>query len=107
MSDLDRDGALDIVVANAGQPNAVYFNGELRELPFGEPDHLSYGVAVGDLNGDDSPDVVVANSGAPPVVYFNVPAKRSSGNWPSVRGPNASGLADGLGLPTEWDGESS
>ena len=107
LSDLDRDGALDIVVVNAEQPNAVYFNGELREIAFGEPDHFSYGVAVGDLNGDDYPDVVVANSGAPNVVYFNSPAKRSSRNWPSFRGPNASGLADGLGLPTKWDGESS
>jgi outer membrane protein assembly factor BamB len=28
-------------------------------------------------------------------------------NWPSFRGPNASGVADGLGIATEWDAPRS
>jgi outer membrane protein assembly factor BamB len=28
-------------------------------------------------------------------------------NWPSFRGPGASGVADGFPLPTEWDGPTS
>lgn len=28
-------------------------------------------------------------------------------NWPSFRGPQASGVADGFPLPSEWDGQSS
>ncbi len=30
-------------------------------------------------------------------------ASADDGNWPSFRGPNASGIADGLSLPTRWD----
>ena len=30
----------------------------------------------------------------------------AAGSWPSFRGPEATGVADGQGLPDEWDGES-
>ena len=106
LADLDLDGTLDIIVANNEQPNAAYFNGGLREHRFGEAADVSYGLALGDLDGDGYPDVVVANSGSANDVYFNVPAEGSTRNWPGFRGPNASGLADGLGLPDAWDGES-
>ena len=107
LADLDLDGSLDIVVANNGQPNAAYFNESLGEHRFGEAADASYGLALGDVNGDGYPDVVVANSGSANVVYFTVPAERAARNWPGFRGPNASGLADGLDLPEKWDGESS
>ena len=110
LADLDLDGTLDIIIANNEQSNAVFFNssnGELRELRFAEADDVSYNLAVGDVNGDGYPDVVVASSGPANVVYFNAPVERSARSWPSFRGPNASGLADGLDLPDEWDGEGS
>jgi hypothetical protein len=28
-------------------------------------------------------------------------------NWPSFRGQNSAGVADGIGLPTAWDAEKS
>lgn len=110
LADFDLDGTLDIIIANNEQSNAVFFNssnGELRELRFGEADDVSYNLAVGDVNGDGYPDVVVASSGGANVVYFNAPAEPPTPNWPSFRGPNASGLADGHDLPDAWDGESS
>ena len=73
LSDLDRNGSLDIVVANNRQQNRIYFNEELLELSFGDAANMSYGVTAGDVNGDSYPDVVIANSGARNVVYFNVP----------------------------------
>jgi hypothetical protein len=36
-----------------------------------------------------------------------VPVAAAAENWPSFRGPNASGIADGLGVPTRWDGVRS
>ena len=32
--------------------------------------------------------------------------RQAARNWPSFRGPNASGIADGQGAPVEWDVES-
>jgi outer membrane protein assembly factor BamB len=34
------------------------------------------------------------------------PAPPTAGSWPSFRGPNASGIADGQKLPDTWDGRS-
>lgn len=33
-------------------------------------------------------------------------AKKTTGNWPSFRGPAASGVADGMNLPETWNGAS-
>ena len=80
LADLDLDGDLDIIVANAGARNAVYFNRgtetaePFEEFRFGCDDCGTYGVAVGDLNGDGYPEIVTANSGAPNVIFANVPA---------------------------------
>ena len=34
-----------------------------------------------------------------------VAQNRGQNNWPSFRGPNAAGIADGQNLPDKWDGE--
>ena len=67
----------DIIVANVGALNAVYFNrgggaAGFGEFRFGCEDCATYGVAVGDLNGDGFPEIVTANSGAPNGVFENV-----------------------------------
>ncbi|NOT01579.1 MAG: PQQ-binding-like beta-propeller repeat protein [Phycisphaerales bacterium] len=35
------------------------------------------------------------------------PSARADGNWPSFRGPNACGVADGRELPVSWDVETN
>ena len=81
LADLDLDGDADIVVANVGARNAVYFNlgggpPAFDEFRFGCADCSTYGLGVGDLNGDGFPDIVTANSGAPNGLFANVPARR-------------------------------
>ena len=122
VADMDQDGSMDVVVGNVGQANAVYFNRkggtEFAPLEFGAAAHASYHVATGDLNEDRFPDIVVANSGARNVVYLNLAAKsasdrtvrreetRSASNdWPSFRGRDARGVADGNALRTKWNAD--
>ena len=40
-------------------------------------------------------------------LWLCVTAPAGAQNWPSFRGPNASGVADGQALPTAWDAEKS
>ncbi|MFZ9899332.1 MAG: FG-GAP-like repeat-containing protein [Gemmatimonadaceae bacterium] len=67
--DLDRDGALDLVVSN-DSPDAkkLYRNdgtGRYRLITtFGDPDWNTRHVAVGDVNGDGFPDLALANRGS-------------------------------------------
>ncbi len=72
---MDQDGDMDIVVGNAGQSNAIYFNEfkgiKYRSLSFGEAASRTYCVGLGDLNGDEYPDIVTGNSGAHNFVYLN------------------------------------
>lgn len=66
---------MDIVIGNAGQRNAIYFNEfkgiKYRSLSFGEAASRTYCVGLGDLNGDEYPDIVTGNSGAHNFVYLN------------------------------------
>ena len=62
--DFDRDGRLDIAIANSGVENRVYLN---RDTGF-EPVDIAadpvstYNLSVGDLNADGWPDIVYAVS---------------------------------------------
>ncbi len=73
--DVDRDGDMDMVVANFGQPNRVYTNnGSGSFTDSGQSlgaDNNSTSIALGDLDGDGDPDMVVANYQQPDRVYIN------------------------------------
>ena len=75
LGDVDGDGRLDIVTANIGEANEVYFGdasgGFERSLPFGSGDDQSYAVRLADVDLDGDLDIVVANVGARNAVYFN------------------------------------
>ncbi len=72
---MDNDGHPDVIVGNAAQRNAVFFNRgggkELVEVPFGDPSQTTYDLAVGDLDQDGDLDVAVANSDSRNLVYLN------------------------------------
>ncbi len=66
LTDIDRDGDLDVVVGNdAPDPKRVYANdgkGNFRELStFGRSDWPTRLATAADLNGDGLPDIIVAN----------------------------------------------
>lgn len=79
-SDLDRDGDLDLYVANDTDPNRLYENVPLAGGPAGDPAGLGFrlveageaagaadpnagmGVAAGDYDGDARPDLFVTNA---------------------------------------------
>lgn len=69
------------------------------------------GVALGtsDWRPQGEPEAIperriAVTPGDPPA---RLPAAASAkGSWPSFRGPGASGVADGMDLPDEWDGDS-
>ena len=71
LGDLDRDGKLDIAIANKGSNNVSVFhntNALLGTISFGTPFTLTAGtsptsVAISDLDGDNWLDIVAANSG--------------------------------------------
>jgi hypothetical protein len=72
LSDYDRDGRIDIYVANDGQPNFLWRNlgaGRFEERALlsgvavgsdGQP-QAGMGTDMGDVNGDGLPDIVVTN----------------------------------------------
>jgi hypothetical protein len=79
LGDLDADGDLDAVVANAGPSGSVEtvwindgtggFTPHPATPAFGAG--ISTGLALGDLDGDADLDVVIANLSAPATVWLN------------------------------------
>ena len=83
LGDLDRDGDLDVAVANGRhwpQPNFLFFNqGRARfnlVRPLGRDLAASYSTALADLDGDGDLDIAVGNDLAPNLVFLNDGAGR-------------------------------
>jgi VCBS repeat-containing protein len=90
VTDLDRDGDLDIVTAaRSGAPNRAFLDtdGGFTSVSLGDEAVDSEAVAVGDINGDGFADLVFASSGASPVL-INSGAGAVFTRGPSV-GPHA------------------
>ncbi len=97
-ADVDRDGFLDIAVANGHvypeldghefgvayrQPNAVFMNRKAdsfkrTDLPPAAPHQSSRGLAVGDIDNDGAVDLLIANLDATPTLLRGRP---SAGHW--------------------------
>ena len=73
--DMDSDKYLDIIVANIGEKNAIYFGDAdglyKRKVLFGGNKDGTMVVAVGDLDNDYDMDIVVGNNGQKNHYYIN------------------------------------
>jgi hypothetical protein len=112
-ADFDRDGALDLALANGAikrapgpaprrpeadsfwspyaQRNQLFANdgsGRFRDVSGANPDFcdtaaVARGLACGDLDNDGAPDLLVMNTGAPARIFRNVAPNR--GHWLTLR----------------------
>ena len=77
IGDIDGDDDLDIVMANVGTYNRIYWNngiGHFHEEPFsdfGLPQGQSKSVALGDVDNDSDLDLIVGNRDMQNFVYLN------------------------------------
>ena len=84
LSDLDRDGDLDVVVSNdSPDSKLVYLNDGKAHFrtagTWGAPEWNTRNAAVAELNGDGYPDLIVANRRSPSFVCLN----DGRGNFPA------------------------
>jgi hypothetical protein len=75
VGDVNGDGALDIVVGNDSEQNAIYLNDGAGNFPNTGVYTRTFGVgsveALGDVNGDGALDIVTSASGGQNTVYLN------------------------------------
>lgn len=80
LTDLNRDGKVDVVVGNIGTPSVVFFNdGSGRHytpVRFGDGEGAVFGLAIADLDGDGLLDIAVARSNATSLIYFASAARK-------------------------------
>jgi hypothetical protein len=92
LGDVDRDGDLDLVVGNDGQPNRLYLNNGTAN-PWGgaigsditSDARATRSVALGDVDLDGDLDLVVGNDGQPNRLYLN---NGTANPWSGVSGSN-------------------
>ncbi len=76
LADLNGDDRLDLICANLGEPNTIYFH-EADSLYATTPSWQSgpavmgEDVDVGDVDGDGDVDLIIANLGDPTALYLN------------------------------------
>ncbi|MYC93829.1 MAG: CRTAC1 family protein [Caldilineaceae bacterium SB0661_bin_32] len=72
VNDLDRDGDLDLVLANLAGPNAILWNqGDFEFLKQAFPHGQSRGVSIVDIDGDGWLDIAFAHRVTRPLVWMN------------------------------------
>ena len=84
VEDMNGDGMLDIVAANIGEKNRIFFNSKVDQfqesLTFGNPNDKTMTIAVGDLDQDGDMDIVTGINGKKNQLFIN-----TLGKYPSTR----------------------
>src|SRR5262245_60295144 len=98
--DVDKDGDLDLVAGNNGQPNRLYRNdrGTLTTGAVWSSDDSdnTYSVAWGDVDNDGDLDLVVGNTGQPNRLYRNdIRTVPTAAVWSSDESDNTYSVAWG------------
>jgi len=121
LSDLDRDGDLDLYVANDTDPNRLYenvawpggaesdpaglgFRFEERAAAAGVADpNAGMGIAAGDFDGDGRPDLFVTNARSQEhAVYRSLPADENEPSWLDVRSELGASFSGSTGWGVTW-----
>jgi len=80
LTDLNRDGKIDVVVGNVGAPSTVFFNDgtgrHYTSVHFGDGEGAVFGLAVADLDADGLLDIAVARSNATNLICFAAAARK-------------------------------
>ena len=75
VGDMDGDGQLDIVVANIGDRNMIYYGSKKgsydRSKAFGDPAAATHSIMLADLDLNGNIDIVVGNKGQRNHYYLN------------------------------------
>ena len=121
LSDLDRDGDLDLYVANDTDPNRLYesvpwpggaeadpaglgFRFEERAAGAGVADpNAGMGIAGGDYDGDGREDLFVTNARSQVhAVYRSAPPDENAPSWLDVRSEPGPSFSDATGWGVSW-----
>ena len=101
VTDEDRRAAISRLEEAEDQAAAEEMIARLAEgLPADGEAPKTTAEAAGEQDAAEEGDGVESAAAAP----LPEPVRRPAIQWPSFRGPNASGIADGQGVPTRWNG---
>ena len=115
IADIDMDGAVDIIVANEGQQNKVYFgtaSGDFSspeaEVVVGQAAGMTSSVEVFDLDGDGKPEMIFGNRGTKSEIFWNGQASPIRATLPAITpttvGPAAMSANDVKVADVDGDG---
>ena len=87
MADVNKDGYVDIIEANRGSQNYIYYNNSkgafINETPFGDEKEATISLVAKDINFDGKIDLILANRNKQPNRIYYGPSFSSSSEFGS------------------------
>jgi len=109
-TDLDNDGALDLLVANHASPNRLYHGGGIPmpdiapQVGFAAGNSFTHCMAIGDVTGNGAIDILVQHNGQPISLLINNEGTKRSWLRVDVEGIGANRHAVGARVSVLADG---